>query len=53
MMASTISSIHGALDPGDPTPLHEQVAAEIRRVIVAGQARPGEWLPRLPNWQLC
>ena len=45
MMASTISSIHGALDPGDPTPLHEQIAAEIRRVIVAGQARPGEWLP--------
>ena len=45
MMASTISSIHGALDPGDPTPLHKQVAVEIRRIIVGGQAGPGERLP--------
>jgi GntR family transcriptional regulator len=30
---------------GDSVPLHEQVAAEIRRDIAEGQARPGERLP--------
>ena len=44
-MASTISPISGPLDPGDPTPLHEQVAAELRRAIAEGQAGPGERLP--------
>ena len=34
-----------ALDPADPTPLHEQAAAEIRRAIAEGQAVPGERLP--------
>jgi GntR family transcriptional regulator len=29
----------------DQTALHEQVAAEIRRAIAAGEARPGERLP--------
>jgi GntR family transcriptional regulator len=29
----------------DPTELHEQVAAEIRRAIAAGEAKPGERLP--------
>lgn len=29
----------------DPTELHEQVAAEIRRAIADGEARPGERLP--------
>jgi GntR family transcriptional regulator len=29
----------------EPVPLHEQVAAEIRRDIAEGQARPGERLP--------
>jgi GntR family transcriptional regulator len=29
----------------EPIPLHEQVAAEIRRDIAEGQARPGERLP--------
>src|SRR5580698_6684984 len=29
----------------DPTDLHEQVAAEIRRAIADGEARPGERLP--------
>jgi GntR family transcriptional regulator len=33
------------LDPADPTLLHEQVAAEIRRAIADGEARPGERLP--------
>jgi GntR family transcriptional regulator len=29
----------------EPTPLHDQVAAEIRRAIVEGEAGPGERLP--------
>jgi GntR family transcriptional regulator len=33
------------VDPGDPTLLHEQVAAEIRRAIAEGEATPGERLP--------
>lgn len=32
-------------DHGDPTNLHEQVAAEIRRAIADGEASPGERLP--------
>src|SRR5215470_14472851 len=44
-MAGTNSPIHGAVDPGDPTPLHEQVAAELRRAIAEGEASPGERLP--------
>src|ERR1700676_58278 len=33
------------IDPTDGTPLHEQVAAEIRRAIGDGDALPGERLP--------
>ena len=33
------------VDKGDPTDLYEQVAAEIRRAIAEGEARPGERLP--------
>lgn len=33
------------LDRDDPAHLHEQVAAEIRRAIAAGEAKPGERLP--------
>ncbi len=33
------------IDPEDPTLLHEQVAAEIRRAIADGEAKPGERLP--------
>ncbi|HEY3844642.1 MAG TPA: GntR family transcriptional regulator [Acidimicrobiales bacterium] len=33
------------VDPSDPTLLHEQVAAEIRRAIADGEAAPGERLP--------
>lgn len=33
------------IDPTDQTPLHEQVAAEIRRAIGEGDAKPGERLP--------
>jgi GntR family transcriptional regulator len=33
------------VDRGEPTALHEQVAAEIRRAIAEGEAHPGERLP--------
>jgi DNA-binding transcriptional regulator YhcF (GntR family) len=33
------------VDPGDPTPLHEQVAGEIRRALADGECSPGERLP--------
>ena len=33
------------VDPNDPTLLHEQVAAEIRRAIADGEVVPGERLP--------
>jgi GntR family transcriptional regulator len=33
------------LDRTDPTPLHDQVAAQIRRSITDGEAKPGERLP--------
>src|SRR5262245_47311509 len=33
------------LDRHDPTDLHEQVAAELRRAIAEGEANPGERLP--------
>ena len=34
------------LDRNDPTLLHEQVAAEIRRAIARGEAGPGEKIPQ-------
>lgn len=33
------------IDRGEPIGLHEQVAAEIRRAIGNGEAKPGERLP--------
>ena len=33
------------IDRGDPLPLAEQVAAEIRRAIAEGEAGPGDRLP--------
>lgn len=33
------------VDKGDPTDLYAQVAAEIRRAIAEGEAKPGERLP--------
>ena len=33
------------IDKRDPTDLYEQVAAEIRRAIAEGEAKPGERLP--------
>ncbi len=35
-----------AVDRSDPTLLHEQVAAEIRRAITDGEAGPGERIPQ-------
>jgi GntR family transcriptional regulator len=36
-----------AVDREDPTPLHEQVAAEIRRAIADGEAGPGDRIPQV------
>ena len=36
----------GAVDRDDPIPLHEQVAAEIRRAITDGDAGPGDRIPQ-------
>ena len=33
------------IDRHDPTALHDQVAAQIRRAIAEGEAKPGERLP--------
>src|ERR1700733_9865909 len=33
------------IDRNDPTLLHDQVAAQIRRAIAEGEAKPGERLP--------
>jgi GntR family transcriptional regulator len=33
------------IDRDDPTLLHEQVAAQIRRAIAEGEAKPGDRLP--------
>ena len=42
-MASTM--IHVNIDRSEPTSLHDQVAAEIRRAIAEGEAGPGDRLP--------
>lgn len=34
-----------SIDRSDPTPLHDQVAGQIRRAIAEGEAKPGERLP--------
>jgi GntR family transcriptional regulator len=42
-MTSTMISIN--IDRAESIPLHDQVAAEIRRAIADGEAGPGERLP--------
>jgi GntR family transcriptional regulator len=42
-MTSTMFRVK--VDRDEPTELHEQVAAEIRRAIAEGEAKPGERLP--------
>jgi len=36
----------GPVDRNEPAPLHEQVAAEIRRAIADGEAAPGDRIPQ-------
>jgi len=49
-MSRTLSTDHrasfNAVDRSDPTLLHDQVAAEIRRAIINGEAQPGERIPQ-------
>jgi GntR family transcriptional regulator len=45
MMLITLASWAMHVDPSDPIPLHEQVAAEIRRAIADGECGPGERMP--------
>jgi GntR family transcriptional regulator len=40
-----ITMIRLNIDRSDPTLLHDQVAADIRRAITDGEAKPGEKLP--------
>jgi len=40
-----VQVFHVNLNRNEPTDLHEQVAAEIRRAIANGDASPGERLP--------
>ena len=42
-MASTMLDVN--IDRSGPLPLHDQVAAQIRRAIADGEAGPGERLP--------
>src|SRR5437588_6658522 len=42
-MSSTMLEVK--VDRSEPLELHEQVAAEIRRAIADGEAKPGERLP--------
>jgi len=42
-MTSTMMDVN--VDRSDPLPLHDQVAAQIRRAIADGEAGPGERLP--------
>jgi GntR family transcriptional regulator len=42
-MTSTMFEVN--LDRADPLPLHDQVAAQIRRAIADGEAGPGDRLP--------
>jgi GntR family transcriptional regulator len=42
-MTSTMIDVN--IDRSEPVPLHDQVAAEIRRAIAEGEAGPGDRLP--------
>jgi GntR family transcriptional regulator len=38
-------NLHAKIDRDDPALLHEQVAAQIRKAIADGEAKPGDRLP--------
>jgi len=44
-LLSIVPMISVYIDRSEPVPLHDQVAAEIRRAIAEGEAGPGERLP--------
>lgn len=46
-MASTMLSVN--IDRSDPLPLHDEVAAQIRRAIADGEAGPDDRLPLLKD----
>jgi GntR family transcriptional regulator len=43
---TAVQELSFSVDREDPTPLHEQVAAEIRRAIAEGEASPGDRIPQ-------
>jgi GntR family transcriptional regulator len=43
---SASPSFGSGVDRSDPTPLHDQVAAAIRRAIANGEAGPGDRIPQ-------
>ena len=43
--ATIASTMFSRIRTGEPTALHDQVAAQIRRSIAEGDARPGDRLP--------
>ncbi len=43
--ANLTSTMLASIDRSDPTPLHDQVAAQIRRAIADGEAQAGQRLP--------
>jgi len=43
--ANLTSTMLASIDRSDPTPLHDQVAAQIRRAIADGEAQAGQCLP--------
>ena len=45
-VGSAQGPLFSVLDRTDPTLLHDQVAAEIRRAINEGEAKPGERIPQ-------
>lgn len=45
MLVCLVLMVSVKLDHDDPTHLHEQVAAEIRKAIAQGDVKPGERLP--------
>src|ERR1700744_1007573 len=44
-MTGTMAEVKFKVDRDDPALLHEQVAAQIRKAIADGEAKPGDRLP--------